>query len=171
MPQLVPPDARFHDSFLASHREWAGAQQDGAGMEGTEEIESAHGFRAYAESLCAQERVPLKDGFVTCTYRWIVDGDEYLGSISFRHELNGFLLNYAGHIGYGVRPSARRRGLASWALGETLSMARVRGYDRVLLTCRDDNAASAATIEKHGGQLEDKRALDGTVMRRYWITL
>ena len=171
MPQLVLPDVRFHESFLASHREWAGATQDGAGIDGGEDFESATGFRTYVDGLIAQETTPLKEGFVTCTYRWIVEGDEYLGSISFRHELSDFLLNFGGHIGYGVRPSARRRGLASWALGETLATARERRYERVLITCRDDNAASAATIEKHGGLLEDIRTHDGVDMRRYWITI
>jgi predicted acetyltransferase len=140
-------------------------------MDNGEDVESRDGFAAYVESLRAPDTTPLKEGHVTCTYRWIVEGDEYLGSVSFRHELNDFLLNYGGHIGYGVRPAARRRGIATWALGETLVLARERGYDRVLLTCRDDNAASAATIEKHGGVLEDKRTHDGTPMRRYWISL
>lgn len=171
MPQLVTPDIRFRDSFLDSHHEWAGAQQDGAGLHGDEVLETATGFARYVNGLRAQETVPLKDGYVTCTYRWIVEGDEYLGAISFRHELSESLMNYGGHIGYGVRPSARRRGLASWALGETLLTARERGYERVLLTCREDNAASAATIEKHGGVLEDTRAHEGVRMRRYWIAI
>ena len=35
-----------------------------------------------------------------------------LGFLSVRHELNEFLLEEGGHVGYSVRPSARRRGLA-----------------------------------------------------------
>ena len=30
----------------------------------------------------------------------------------------------AGHIGYGIRPSARRQGLATWAPGQILDVAR-----------------------------------------------
>lgn len=105
------------------------------------------------------------------TYRWIVEGDEYLGAVSFRHELTEWLHDFGGHIGYGVRPSARGRGLASWALGCTLDLARERGYPRVLLVCRDDNAASARVIEKNGGILEDKRRDGDTLLRRYWVNL
>lgn len=76
-----------------------------------------------------------------------------------------------GHIGYGVRPSARRRGLATWALGETLDRARELGLTRVLVTCDDSNVASARTIEGNGGVLEDVRTTTLGLTRRYWIDL
>ncbi|WP_110589267.1 GNAT family N-acetyltransferase [Microbacterium suaedae] len=171
MPELLVPDVRFHQSFLASHREWDGATQDGAGIHGDDDVLSADGFATYVAELVASERTPRRPGLVTDTYRWIVEGDEYLGAISFRHELTEYLENFGGHIGYGIRPSARRRGLATWALARTLDMARERGYDRVLVTCRDDNVASARTVEKNGGVLEDRRAHGETLMRRYWIPL
>jgi predicted acetyltransferase len=41
----------------------------------------------------------------------------------------------------------------------------------VLLTCHDDNLASARTIEKHRGVLEDVRDVESGRMRRYWIDL
>ena len=70
-----------------------------------------------------------------------------LGGIALRHTFDDDL----GHIGYGVRPSARRRGLASWALGEVLVEARAAlGVDRVLVPCLSDNTASARTIERCG---------------------
>jgi predicted acetyltransferase len=46
-----------------------------------------------------------------------VEGDRVPGGIAMRHELDDVLLHAGGHIGYGIRPSARRRGLATWALG------------------------------------------------------
>nr|WP_319464069.1 GNAT family N-acetyltransferase [Micromonospora sp. RTP1Z1] len=76
---------------------------------------------------------------------------------------------YGGHIGYGVRPSARRRGVATFALGVALSEAARRGIDPVLVTCDDDNTASARIIERHGGVLEDVRDTELGRIRRYWI--
>jgi len=102
---------------------------------------------------------------------WIVDGDTYLGAIDLRHYLNAFLLEGGGHIGYSVRPSARRRGLATWALGTVLLKAPALGLDRVLLTCDDGNIGSARTIESNGGVLEDVRSTEAGLKRRYWITL
>jgi predicted acetyltransferase len=171
MPRLVIPAADFHESFLASHQEWDGAHEDGAGLEGDEDLVTSAGFAAFVEGLLSQETTPPQDGYVTCTYRWIVEDGRYLGSIALRHELNDFLFQYGGHIGYGVRPSARRRGLASWALEQMLGLARQRGHDRVLITCDDDNVGSVRTIEKNGGVLEDKREHEGSVTRRYWVDL
>nr|WP_228395104.1 GNAT family N-acetyltransferase [Modestobacter roseus] len=74
-------------------------------------------------------------------------------------------------MGYGIRPSARRRGLVTWALGEVLPVARRMGLDRVLVTCADDNVASARVIERAGGVLEDVRETELGRARRYWITL
>jgi predicted acetyltransferase len=80
--------------------------------------------------------------------------------------------NELGHIGYGVRPSARRRGLAGWALAEMLTEARAAlGVDRVLIPCLAGNIASARTIEHNGGVLDAIWQTDHGPVRRYWITL
>ena len=115
--------------------------------------------------------VPTEPGLVPCTYWWIVEDDEVLGAIALRHELNDSLRQVGGHIGYGVRPAARRRGLAKFALGEVLRHARDGGLDRVLVTCAEDNTASRRTIEGQGGVLEDIRETELGLARRYWITL
>ncbi|MFF1418206.1 GNAT family N-acetyltransferase [Streptomyces sp. NPDC058280] len=101
----------------------------------------------------------------------MVDGETYLGAIDLRHYLNPFLLEGGGHIGYSIRPSARRSGLATWALGAVLPTTPALGLDRVLLTCDDGNVGSARTIESNGGVLEDVRNTEIGVKRRYWIVL
>ena len=80
-------------------------------------------------------------------------------------------VTWAGHIGYGIRPSARRRGLASWALGRLLEEARAVGLDRAMLVCAVDNLASAKTIEHCGGVLESITGSKVGPVRRYWINL
>ena len=100
-----------------------------------------------------------------------IEGDDVLGAIALRHRLNAKLLDAGGHIGYGVRPSARGRGLATWALGRVVRTAAAMGLDRVLLTCTVDNPASARVIEHAGGVLEDVRDTWLGRSRRYWITL
>lgn len=173
MPELVAPTVRLHAAWLAAHREWGpGLHEDGFGLRPSDEVTSPAGFAAWVARLTDQSD-PAKplDGRVRCTYRWIVEGDEVLGGIALRHELDDFLLRVGGHIGYGVRPSARRRGIASWALGRMLDEARRLGLGRVLVTCEVDNAASARTIMRNGGVLEDIRDTELGTVRRYWITL
>ncbi|MGN6300054.1 MAG: GNAT family N-acetyltransferase [Angustibacter sp.] len=175
MPELIAPTVRLHSSWLESLQEWGtGVHQDGTGLHSDDEVETSEGFAAWVERLRQQgdPAVPLAEGRVPADYWWIVDGETYLGAITLRHELNDFLLEQGGHIGYGLRPSARRRGLATWALGEVLDHARDLGLSRVLITCDDTNVASARTIERHGGRLEDVRVVDGDrAVRRYWVDL
>lgn len=71
-----------------------------------------------------------------------------------------------------TRTSARRRGLAGWALGEMLTEARAAlQVDRVLVPCLAVNIASARTIERNGGVLEGIRDTGHGPVRRYWIAL
>src|SRR5689334_7912922 len=83
-----------------------------------------------------------------------VDG-VLVGRVSIRHELNEFLENFGGHIGYAVRPDHRRRGFATEILRQALIIARSEGVGEVLLTCDDDNLVSATIFERLGGVLED----------------
>jgi predicted acetyltransferase len=110
---------------------------------------------------------PRRPDWVACTFVWLVDEDDsYVGSLALRHQLNDFLLREGGHIGYSVRPSARRRGHAGRALQQALPIARESlGLERVLVTCLETNEASRRVIEAAGGEYEDSR--NGT--RRYWV--
>ena len=174
MPQLIRPTTRLHRAWLESLDEWGRhVHQDGSGLRPDDLVESADGFAAWIARQHAEEDVtiPAEPERVHCTYRWMVEGDRVLGAISLRHELNDFLFRVGGHIGYGVRPSERRRGLAGWAVGEMLVIARDLGLDRVLITCDVGNVASARTIEKSGGVFEDIRSGDGYTVRRYWIDI
>lgn len=82
------------------------------------------------------------------------------------------MLKFGGHIGYGVRPSERRKGYASKMLRMALDKCKAMGIDQVLITCNKDNAASVKTIIANGGIYENELAEDnGNVVKRYWIEL
>jgi predicted acetyltransferase len=99
--------------------------------------------------------------------------DRCVGRVSIRHRLNDSLAVTGGHIGYGVRPSERRKGYATLILGQSLTIAKMIGIDRALVTCDGANLGSIRTIERNGGYLEGT-VLDpksGILKRRYWITV
>lgn len=175
MVRLMEPSKALHGSWLAAMREFGGAVLHGFSTFGFEvdELATDEGFERWLERERLQNERGL-DGFVPATAWWIVDDgapERVLGSIHLRHELNEWLLAEGGHIGYGVRPAARCRGVASAALRLTLDRARAMGIERVLVCC-EDNAPSRATILGAGGELEDVRTgADGGRVERYWIAL
>ena len=126
-------------------------------------------FRAFAEEVRAKrlEETPRPAGYVPSTELWWVEDAVVLGRVGIRHRLSPALLEMGGHIGYDVRPSARRRGHATAMLREALIVARGLGIERALVTCSVDNVGSRTVIERNGGVLEDERA--GTL--RFWVPM
>lgn len=113
--------------------------------------------------------INLPEGRVPATF-FIAEVDgKLVGRSSIRHELNTFLRNYGGHIGYGVRPEFRRQGYATEILRQSLTYIRGIGVGDVLITCLDENVGSSAVIERCGGQLENIVDFEGKPLRRYWI--
>jgi predicted acetyltransferase len=173
VPELIPPTTRLHAAWLEAHAEWGpGQHEDGFGLEPSDEVDSPTGFAAWLTRLTSQSD-PAKTidvGRHRCMYRWIAESDRVLGGIALRQGRDDYV-RWAGHIGYGIRPSARGRGLAAWALGRMLDEARVLGLDRVLAVCAIENVASVKTIERCGGVFEGIRDTRFGPVRRYWIDL
>jgi predicted acetyltransferase len=170
MTSLVRPSVEYADSWAAAVREFT---EDGTAMNGSGlwhlDDPLAAGVEQVVEDLRRMESrehasPPVQ---VPCTYFWIVEDGEFVGYLAMRHELNEWLLNEGGHIGYSIRPSRRRQGHATRALALALGEARAIGLDRVLLTADEDNSASWRAIETNGGAQEDSRE----DKRRYWIDL
>ncbi|MGW3649364.1 GNAT family N-acetyltransferase [Streptomyces sp. NPDC000878] len=171
MPELIAPTARLHPAWIEARDEWGpGLHEDGFGVGPSDEVDSPAGFAGWVTRLAAESdpSKPVVAGQISCIYRWIVERDRVLGGIALRYGLNDYVLQF-GHIGYGIRPSSRRRGLATWALVRMLDEARTLGLDRVLLVCAVDNLASVKTIEQRGGVLEGVRDTEHGPARRYWI--
>ena len=101
-----------------------------------------------------------------------MDDDRIVGTLSIRHNLNTEMLSkYGGHIGYGVRPSERKKGYATTLLNLALEKCRELGLDRVMVSCLESNIGSAKTIENNCGELEEYVEDDGKVFKKYWINV
>ena len=73
-----------------------------------------------------------------------------VGISDIRLQSNDFIRNFAGQVGYSVRPSCRGRGYATDILALILQKARKLGFTELLITCNQPNLASARVIEKTG---------------------
>ncbi len=118
-----------------------------------------------------QRGLDMPSGWVSATVLIAEAGGHLVGRVSIRHELNAFLAEFGGHIGYAVRPAFRRHGYATDILRQSLRIAQRLGIERALVTCDVDNVGSAKVIEKCGGVFEGvapgRDAV--TARRRYWI--
>ncbi len=96
-----------------------------------------------------------------------------VGRLSLRHELNDFLFERGGHLGYSVSPPNRQKGFATEILRQGLEYCKKLGLSRVLITCSDQNIPSWKIIEKFGGDLENRifDSEENEFVRRYWIDL
>lgn len=96
-----------------------------------------------------------------------------VGMIQIRHRFTDFLERYAGHIGYSVRPSERRRGHATKMLKMALPFCREVGIEKVLIACVDGNVGSEKTILANGGVYESTvhEPTGDRDLKRFWITL
>jgi predicted acetyltransferase len=174
---LAAPATAVHVSFVAAMEEFAAEGRGGAADDsmigsdinrfGARWADPAV-FAEYVAWLRGQELedAPRPAGHVPSTTLWWVSGAEFLGRIAIRHRLTPGLLEQGGHIGYDVRPSARRRGHATSMLAAALPVAAGLGIDLALVTCDEDNAGSRKVIEASCGVLEDQR---GDKLR-YWVS-
>ena len=82
--------------------------------------------------------------------------NKIIGMIDVRHDLtNDFLKNYAGHIGYSVRPSERRKGYATQMLNKALDFCKNElKLEKVMVNCNKENEGSRKTIINAGGILD-----------------
>lgn len=115
----------------------------------------------------------LPEGYVRENFYLCYEGECLVGVFSLKFTLTDFLLNYGGHIGYAVRPTARNRGIATQMLRQGLSLAKQFGFSEILCVCNEDNYASEKVILNNGGILENTLfdADEKVTVKRYWIRL
>ena len=177
MLALVTPDTPWARSYIeALHEGFRRGLQAAAAPERIAAI-AADVPRFLAGLMDQEQIITLPDGerqkTVPFSIHWLVEGDVFIGEVSFRHVLNARLLQSGGNIGFGIRPAYAGKGYGKKMLALALDEARQRGLGRVLLTAHEWNKASQGVIAANGGVLENvvEDINGGGPLRRYWITL
>jgi predicted acetyltransferase len=172
MTRLALPHERHYPSWVETLHEFGDEPINGSGLwhwTGSKEHRDLATYGLFIADLkrWGDRAVAVEPGKVHSDYYWITDGvpDTLVGFLALRHALTPALVEVGGHIGFSVRPSRRRQGHATRALGLALPYAAELGIARVLVTCDDGNIGSQRAIEANGGMLDDIR----NGKRRYWI--
>ena len=121
-------------------------------------------------------RDPLKlpPNYVPSYDFFAVEDEKLIGVIHIRVRLTVKLLQYGGHIGYGINPKYWKMGYGTELLKLALEQYSDLIEDKsILITCDDDNIGSYKIIEANGGKLENKVENEDNgevfITRRYWI--
>ncbi|EHI99608.1 GCN5-related N-acetyltransferase [Clostridium sp. DL-VIII] len=127
-----------------------------------------HDYTIYVDSLEVKEN---KTNLVPDSTFFCLDEERniFVGAVNIRHFLNDNLLKNGGHIGDGVRPSERRKGIATKMIGLALEECKKLEINKVLMVCDKNNIASAKSILNNRGILENEIEVNGIIEQRYWI--
>lgn len=170
---LMTPTEKYCDEIVSFREEFLryGGSMDGCGS--LRRMENPHDWLNQVESFSKAETVP-ENYVVSTQFIYVRESDDRIvGMIQVRHYFNEFLEKYAGHIGYCVRPTERRKGYASKMLCDCLPYCREIGLRKVLISCIDSNEASRRTILANGGVYESTvfEPKESVNLERYWIDL
>lgn len=170
---LIRPTSKYADQIMEYRQEFldAGDSMDGTGS--LRRIEKPEEYIKICEDYEDPEKVPSYLVSATQFLFIRISDNRLVGMIQVRHRFNDYLEKYAGHIGYSVRPSERRKGYAKEMLRMTLPFCREIGLQKVLITCNDGNIGSERTILANGGVYESTvyEPNEKQSLKRFWITL
>jgi len=171
--KLVLPSMEYADEIIAYRKDFLeyGSSMDGCGA--LRRTDDPKAFVEECKRYTKEETVP--EGKVPATIFFCVreSDNRLVGMLQVRHRFNEYLEKYAGHIGYSIRPSERRKGYAKKMLSLALPFCKGIGINRVLIACIDGNIASERTILANGGKYESTvyESGENIYLKRFWIDL
>lgn len=165
MIRLVRPSEEHFSQLLKLKQEFINNNE--SRIQGSGSIDKYDDLNEWLRSINDIEQAK-NEKLVPSTYYLILSDDEVVGTICMRHYLTKDLEEFGGHIGYSIKPSARRKGYAKGALRLILKLYKDK-YDEILIMCEGDNIASNKTILANGGVLINQIEKFGLKINRYKI--
>ena len=175
MLRLIKPDKKYYIQYKEMMDEWNDSKTRISPWPLKLEYNTKNKFKEMVKRVEEVEKGENLGEYEASSTYWLYDDieDKIIGASNIRHYLTEEGYKTWGHIGYGIRPSKRRKGYATKLLNMTLEKAKNIGIDRVLLGAYEDNIGSWKTMEKCGAEFE-KTVIEeetGLKIKRYWISL
>ena len=145
--ELIRPEKKYLQSYYEACTETWGHVHDSYILHNPDEYDDwkNHIFEDYKN---LEKGVNLPQGFVPSITYWVVEGEEYIGTINIRPNLSERLKEYGGHAGFMVRQKYRKQGYGT-KFGEIiLNHLYQMGINDILMTCEETNIASKKILDK-----------------------
>ncbi|MRH44489.1 GNAT family N-acetyltransferase [Aquibacillus halophilus] len=168
---LIKPTVKLKEEYLSFYKEWLDSGED---MIPWVIEKDPTNFEEMIQFLHNNEKgINLPNGWVPDSTYWMInENNKLIGVVNIRHQLTDLLLRSGGHIGYGIRPTERKKGFATALLSLSIEKSQQLGLTKILVVCDESNIGSAKTIINNGGVIDkDFVEEDGTIVKRYWIEL
>lgn len=170
MIQLVRPTEAMKEQAIEFRQEFF--EHGEFVINGSELFDKTDDYTEWCRSIDAntKQETVNPDWVVTDTFFAVDDNGRIVGIIDLRHTLNGFLKDL-GNCGYSVRPSERRKGIATEMLRQLLNVAKKAGMKELHLSVEKNNEPSVKTIIRNGGVYERSFEFDGEQADIYRIAV
>lgn len=172
---LEKPSLERKDEIINFINEFAFYNSDINGSGFLDKILEGYTFEQALEICLNMENEEYAKKFGRCqskTFLLIRENDnKIVGTINVRWNLTEEMKQFGGNIGYGIRPTERRKGYNKINLYLGLLEAQKLGLDKVMLDCDDNNLGSKKTMQALGGVLERTEIdpYDGILTSVYWF--
>lgn len=170
---LVKPDLMYYEKYNDMMKEWVESNTQIAPWFLDTPFKTIEEFAKLVQKLDEYENANQDKEFCSTTSYFVVDeNDKLIGAASLRHYLTIKGLNSWGHIGYGVRPTERKKGYGTEILRLVLKEAKNKKIYSVLIGAHKSNVGSCKVIENCNGILENTITDpddSNEQINRYWI--
>lgn len=164
----VPSLERKEDAieYIKEHLEYNSRINGSGGLD--RYLDDYEGWLEHLEN----SKKPTEDRVPGLTYFLVRDNDKkIIGMVNIRLYLNESLKREGGHIGYGIRPTERRKGYNKINLYRALEVCEEHGIEEVLLDCNKENLGSSKTMIALGGVKTQERMYKDALVERYAINV
>ena len=174
---LETPSLERKKEIIDYINEFVEYKSDINGTGALDKILEGYTFEQALERCLNMENREYAEGNGKCqgkTFLLIRKNDnKIVGTINVRWNLTGKMKQFGGNIGYGIRPTERRKGYNKINLYLGLIEAKKLGLNKVMLDCDVENLGSSKTMEALGGKLERTEIdpYDGILTSVYWINV
>lgn len=163
--QLISPTTKYKNNYIAYIKELGDEERYPFPLDF--DYENFTDFLKKIEDYTTGTNIP-NDAVPSSTF-WLMNNDEIIGVTNLRHFLNKEIEFCGGHIGLGIRPSYRGKGIGKLLMAKSIEKLQLMGVDSVHIHCYKENTASAAMIVANGGELASELVDKSKVIQRYIV--